>query len=70
MTSESYARYLAILNKHVWIKFHITQSAMIDQRHVLYQDRQMKDYDRQISSQVTKFIKEIDRMEDKAMTHL
>ena len=30
LTSEAYARYLAILNKNVWIKFHITQRTMIE----------------------------------------
>ena len=43
---------------------------MIEKRRVLYQDRQFKEYDRQISSQVTNFIKEIDRMEEKALVHL
>ena len=70
LTLDSYARYLAALNKNVWIKFHITSAAMIDKRRELYQDKQMKEYDRQISLQVTHFIKEIDKMEEKALVHL
>ena len=70
LTQDAYSRYLAALNKNVWVKFHITQAEMIEKRRVLYQDRQFKEYDRQISSQVTNFIKEIDRMEEKALVHL
>ena len=48
-TKEAFARAFAIMTKHVWLKFHITQRQLIETRYSLYQERKMKDYDRNIS---------------------
>ena len=48
-TVEAFARAYAIMTKHIWIKFHITQRELIENRYSLYQDRKMKDYDKCIS---------------------
>ena len=69
-TVESFARAYAIMTKHIWIKFHITQRELIENRYSLYQDRKMKDYDKCISQQVNKFSKETENIEDRAVVYL
>ena len=39
LTKEAYAKVYAIMNKHVWIKFHITKKSLVENRYGLYQDR-------------------------------
>lgn len=70
LTKEAYAKVYAIMNKHVWIKFHIVKKELVENRYGLYQDRQMKEYDKMISTQVAKFVREIDSIEEKALVFL
>ena len=58
---------MATINKHAWVKFHISHRDVVDNRYSLYQDRQMKEYDKIISSQVTKFVREQNNFEEKAL---
>ena len=70
LTKESYARAMAIINKHAWLKFHIVKRDLVENRYSLYQERSMKEYDKMISTQVTKFVREQDNMEEKALVFL
>lgn len=39
LTKQSYAKVMAIVSKHVWVKFHINQKDLLENRYSLYQDR-------------------------------
>lgn len=70
LTKEAYAKIQAIMQKHVWIKFHIAKRELVEKRFNLYQDRHLKEYDKTISTQVSKFIRESDSIEEKALIFL
>lgn len=70
LTMPAYAKALAIMYKHVWIKFSINRKELIENRYTLYQDRQMTQYDKMISTQVTKYVREVDQIEEKALVFL
>ena len=61
---------LAILGKHIWIKYNIVRKEILENRYGLYQDRDFKRYDKMISTQVTKYVREVDMMTDKALMYL
>lgn len=50
LTKEAYAKVVAIMQKHVWIKFHIVRRDIVEQRYGLYQDRTFNEYDKMIST--------------------
>ena len=70
LTMPAYAKALAIMYKHVWIKFSINRKELIENRYALYQDRKMTEYDKMISTQVTKYVREVDTIEEKALVFL
>mmetsp|Transcript_4976 Transcript_4976/g.6628 ORF Transcript_4976/g.6628 Transcript_4976/m.6628 type:complete len:174 (+) Transcript_4976:217-738(+) len=47
---DSFIKLSAILQKHVWIKFGVSNRELLDNRYSLYQDRRCKDYDKCIST--------------------
>ena len=65
LTMPAYAKVLAIMYKHVWIKFSINRKELIENRYALYQDRKMTEYDKMISTQVTKYVREVDMIEER-----
>ena len=67
---SSFVKVIAIMQKHTWIKFHFTYSEHLEGRYSLYQERRMKDYDKSISTQVTKFFKEADKIEERGLVFL
>ena len=69
-TKEGFARVLAILGKHIWIKYNIVRKEILENRYGLYQDRDFKRYDKMISTQVTKYVFESEVMEDRAIIYL
>lgn len=42
LTRQAYVKFQALMSKHVWIKFHITQREILENRYGLYQDRNLK----------------------------
>lgn len=70
MALDSYAKAMAIMAKHVWIKYSINRKDILENRYGLYQDRRFKEYDKMISTQVTKYVRETDMMMDKALIYL
>jgi len=50
LSREAFVKFSALMQKHVWIKYHVTQREVLENRYGLYQDRRMKEYDKMISS--------------------
>lgn len=70
LKTEAYAKAMAIMAKHVWIKFNINRKEILENRYSLYQDRAMKEHDKMISTQLAKYTREIAQIEDNALMYL
>ena len=53
---DSFVKLSAILQKHSMLKFSASNREILDNRYSLYQERRLKDYDKSISTQVTKYV--------------
>ena len=67
---DSFVKLSAIFQKHVWLKFNTTYRELLDNRYSLYQERRFKDYDKTISTQVTKFVQSSDSIAEKGIVFL